>query len=126
MPVFSKAYRLVSKHDFQSVFAESNKISRHFLLALHRSTSLPCPRLGMIISKRYVKTAVSRNRLKRLIRESFRHHAHLLQGLDIIVLMRKKWTNDMQQKLQGEIEALWQALITTKSLPARQAASKEA
>jgi ribonuclease P protein component len=43
-------------------------------------------RLGMAISKKYCRLASDRNRLKRIIRESFRQHQAELKGLDLVVL----------------------------------------
>jgi ribonuclease P protein component len=45
--------------------------------------------LGLVIAKKHVKLAVHRNRLKRLIRESFRLRQEFMPPLDIIVLARK-------------------------------------
>ena len=42
-----------------------------------------------MIGKKNVKLAVQRNRLKRLIRESFRHNQETLAGWDIVVIARK-------------------------------------
>ena len=44
------------------------------------------PRLGLAVSRRVARSAVARHRLKRHIRESFRHHTESLAGLDIVVL----------------------------------------
>ncbi len=47
------------------------------------------PRLGISVSRKKVKTAVGRNRLKRLIREAFRlSKPELPPGLDLIVVPR--------------------------------------
>ena len=46
------------------------------------------PRLGLAVPRRVARRAVVRNRLKRRIRESFRHHAEGLAGLDVVVLAR--------------------------------------
>ncbi len=40
----------------------------------------------MAISKKYCRPASGRNRLKRIVRESFRQHRAELEGLDIVVL----------------------------------------
>lgn len=56
---------------------------------------LQTARLGLVISKKNVKRAVQRNRIKRQIRERFRQFPQRegpeldLSGLDIIVLARK-------------------------------------
>ena len=41
-----------------------------------------------------MKTAVSRNKVKRTIRESFRTHTDILSGLDIVVLAQQQITPD--------------------------------
>ena len=47
------------------------------------------PRLGISISRKKVKTAAGRNRLKRLIREAFRlSKSELPAGLDLIIVPR--------------------------------------
>ena len=47
------------------------------------------PRLGISVSRKKVKTAAGRNRLKRLIRESFRlSKPELPAGLDLIIVPR--------------------------------------
>ena len=55
-------------------------------MVLAYPNSSGCPRLGLAISKKKLAKAVARNRIKRIIRESFRYHQALLAGLDIVVL----------------------------------------
>ena len=43
-------------------------------------------RLGLAISKKNCRFATDRNRIKRVIRESFRHHQPTLAGLDVVVI----------------------------------------
>jgi ribonuclease P protein component len=43
----------------------------------------------LVIAKKHLRFAVQRNRMKRLIRESFRKQQQSFQGLDVIVLSRK-------------------------------------
>ncbi len=50
-------------------------------------------RLGMIVPKRLVVSAVKRNRIKRLIRECFRQRQSELAGLDIIARLRASATD---------------------------------
>lgn len=49
-------------------------------------------RLGLAISKKQVRRAVDRNRLKRLARDVFRLHRGELDGLDLVVMARAKAT----------------------------------
>ena len=55
---------------------------------LARANRLDGARLGMAISRKRVPKAVCRNRIKRVARDSFRHHRRELGELDIVVLAR--------------------------------------
>lgn len=52
----------------------------------------PQARLGIVVAKKNIKLAVDRNRLKRLVRESFRKQQLGLLGLDIVVIIKKDAT----------------------------------
>ncbi len=77
------------------------------MLALYRPSSNSYPRLGMIIGKQHVRRAADRNRLRRVIRESFRHHQEKLKGLDIIVVLRSQCT----PLLRDDTDTIWQQLV---------------
>jgi ribonuclease P protein component len=47
-------------------------------------------RLGMIVPKRIVATAVERNRIKRILREGFRLRQAGLVGLDVVARVRDR------------------------------------
>lgn len=51
--------------------------------------SLQHPRLGLIVPKKLLSTAVSRNRVKRLLREWFRQKQENYPGLDIIARLKR-------------------------------------
>jgi ribonuclease P protein component len=42
-------------------------------------------RLGMLVTRKHASHAVDRNRIKRCIREAFRHEQALLGSLDVLV-----------------------------------------
>ena len=83
------------------------------MLALFHPNQLPQARLGIIIPKQHIKLAVSRNVLRRVIRESFRHQQEVLKGLDIIVLIRSKWCPLDKQALRKEVDHLWQKIMVS-------------
>jgi ribonuclease P protein component len=107
---FSRANRLRSKHDFQSVFAKPRKAVQKHVIALYQPNHTLQARIGIIIAKHVVKLAVQRNRVRRVIRESFRQHKDALKGLDIIILMRSKCTPLDNNVLREDIDRLWQTL----------------
>ena len=73
-------------------------------------------RLGLAISKRVSKRAVDRNRLKRLVRESFRRIRHELPHVDVLVMAREPAKDLPGPQLLAEIDALWAKLKPLKTI----------
>ena len=74
--------------EFSAVYEARVRESRGPLTVYARPNDLPHPRLGLSVSRK-VGTAVRRNRIKRLVRESFRLLQHdLPQGYDLLVVVR--------------------------------------
>ena len=71
------------------------------------------PRLGLVISRKAARTAVARNRIKRLVRESFRHAQQQFGGLDIVVIGRPGVALQANQVFVESLDKLWNKLIKT-------------
>ena len=85
---FARPQRLLTPFHFKHVFARPQRCSNKSITLLARENKLPYARLGLAISKKQLRRAVDRNRVKRLIRESFRSQQQQLVGLDIVVMVR--------------------------------------
>lgn len=111
---FSKALRLLTPADFKQVFDSAElRVSSKELLILARINRFDHPRLGLVIAKKHVRRAVQRNRIKRVIRESFRHRQAALlgaQGIDTIVLARGGIDKLNNPELQHLLDGLWHQL----------------
>ena len=110
---FSKNQRLLTKAEFQSVFDQAKKINQRYLLLLFKKNTQPSSRLGIIVSKRVAKKAVTRNRIKRTIRESFRQWQQKITGFDIIIIARQQCDVQDNKKLREGLDLLWQKLIAS-------------
>ena len=86
---FRRAYRLQTAGEFRAVFANPLKSNDRYFTVLTKPNEQTHPRLGLVVMKKRFKRAVQRNRLKRLIRESFRQYAAQLKNLDIVVLAKE-------------------------------------
>ena len=64
-------------------------------------------RLGLGIAKSQVPTAVARNRLKRLIRESFRAVAVTLEGYDVVVVARRPASVLTNREVRDQLRRGW-------------------
>jgi ribonuclease P protein component len=85
---FRPAHRLRLPREFSAVYEARTRETRGPLTVYALPNELSHPRLGMSVSRK-VGTAVRRNRIRRLIRESFRLLQHdLPQGYDLVVVVR--------------------------------------
>lgn len=62
--------------------------------------------MGMVVSKKVHKTAVQRNRIKRLIRETFRRHPNL-QEAEYVVMAKSLAPALKNSELMTLLDALW-------------------
>ena len=85
---FPKSHRLRSRADFSAVYDAKTRESRGPLTVYARPSELTHLRMGMSMSRK-VGIAARRNRMRRLLRESFRHLQHELPGgYDLLVIVR--------------------------------------
>ncbi len=108
---FTRQQRLLSPAQFSRVFAEQAVRSVDGSLTLLAAPNdLGYPRLGLAIAKKQLRLAVDRNRCKRVIRESFRHNAAELPGLDIVVLARSELVHTDKRQLHDKLARHWRRL----------------
>lgn len=113
---FSKKLRLLGAADYQPVFKNARyKVSCQHILVLAVDSNTPFPRLGLVIAKKNIAKAVARNRVKRIIRESFRHNQGLLPALDIVILARSGLGTLDNELVRKKIKRHWQDLLQKAS-----------
>ena len=105
---FTKSQRLLNSSDFSAVFdgAQFKAPHSHFLI-LAIPNALGHSRLGLVIAKKNVRLAKDRNRIKRLVRESFRLKQHNLPAIDAIVLARRGSGELENPALIKTLDSLW-------------------
>ncbi|MEN8220394.1 MAG: ribonuclease P protein component [Pseudomonadota bacterium] len=108
--LFTRQLRLLKAQDYKYVFERPAKSTDPYLTVLARPNGRDFARLGLAISKKRLKRAVDRNRLKRLIRESFRHHQSHLAGLDCVVLAKNGVAQVNNHTLLLSLARHWQQL----------------
>ncbi|MBM7062682.1 ribonuclease P protein component [Pseudomonas sp. UL073] len=112
---FGREKRLLTPRHFKTVFdSPSAKVPGKNVLLLARQNDQGHPRLGLVIGKKSVKLSVERNRLKRVIRNSFRLHQLELNGWDIVVVARKGIGDQENAELAHQFGKLWKRLARNK------------
>ncbi len=61
----------------------------HFLLIKNNFNEFHHPRIAIIIKKKYIKLAVQRNKIKRIIYETFRLKQHKIKKYDYLLIIKK-------------------------------------
>ena len=87
---FQKADRLLKRSDFVLLSRSGKKLHSANFLALYRKGTAGRSRLGITVTKK-VANAPGRNRLKRIVRESFRHNRGKFKGdWDIVIIAKQR------------------------------------
>ena len=113
---FTKSLRLLDSNAYKTVFDDAQiKVSSKQSLLLARlnqnsNSHIAMPRLGLVIAKKNVRLATQRNRIKRIIRESFRLRQHQLGGVDTVVLARRGLDQLDNNDLHQLFDKLWSQL----------------
>lgn len=113
---FPKASRLLNASDYDTVFANNQyKVANRHFLILASSHNKTGSRLGIVVAKKNIPLAVQRNRIKRLLRESFRLRSESCGQLDIVVLVRKGADKLRNPEIFQSLQKLWRDLESKQS-----------
>ncbi|MCW8933522.1 MAG: ribonuclease P protein component [Gammaproteobacteria bacterium] len=116
---FSRQFRLLKPDEYSRVFKNPVRSSDRYLtiLAVMRENSASessdlvlTPRLGLAISKKNAKRAVDRNRIKRLIRESFRQNLQMLPAIDLVIMAKPVTKHAENQQIFQSLTQHWNKL----------------
>jgi len=99
---FQKSKRLRETDEISSVFSFKCQIYGDYLRLLVKPNELNYPRFTGIIRKKTAPHAVTRNYIKRSLREIFRRNQHLFENLDIVVLAHKSFTGSSFRLIEEE------------------------
>ena len=113
---FARESRLLTPGQFQAVFSKPIRFGSHHFTILIIPSKLSSDsdknnRLGLAIAKKRVKLAVQRNRVKRIVRESFRLNQHKLPAIDMVVMVKSGIDQLDNQEINQQLEKIWRKII---------------
>lgn len=107
---FSRRHRFAQRGSFGPVLRSPRKI-RGRLAVVHAVTGAGAvSRLGIALTRRLVPSSLERNRVKRMVRETFRRHEVKDAGLDCVVSLRSRFDPATAEELRAEVAALFDQL----------------
>ncbi|TKB46409.1 ribonuclease P protein component [Thalassotalea mangrovi] len=107
---FNRESRLLTPGHFQQVFDHPSRYGSSHFTILVTSNKDDKNRLGMAIAKKRVKLAVQRNRIKRLVRESFRLNQHKLPAVDLVVMVKSGIDQLENEAINQQLEKIWRKI----------------
>src|SRR5262245_25401178 len=110
---FGAELRLRSKLQFDAIYASGRRIDDRFFGLRVKSNGLEHPRLGLAVAVKTAGNAVVRNRLRRLVRESFRLAQHQLPAVDVVVSAKFPAVQAPVTTLRASLATLWQRVAST-------------
>lgn len=84
---FPRSARVRARADFDRIFQNGRRHATPLLAVHWHATGVPA-RLGLAVSRKVDPHAVGRNRIKRILRDVFRHHRPQLAAGDYVVVAR--------------------------------------
>ena len=104
---------------YRAVFAEGKRLSSGcFRLHVFLPDNAAEPRLGVAVSKRVDKSAVVRNRLRRQVKDVFRHRRAELNNGDYVVIAKPDAAKADNRALRSELLSLFERARTLKPVAA--------
>lgn len=115
---FDSRARLRTPREFRRVFAEGERVVAAGMVVIAAPGGHDTARLGLAIAKRRVRRAVDRNRIKRVLRESFRHVRAALPSADVVVLARERAGAMSNAQLFAALAPVWSRMAEDDTLAA--------
>jgi ribonuclease P protein component len=110
---FESRLRLTSKPQFDAIYASGRRLDDRFFGLRVKPNGLEFARIGLAVAVKTAGSAVQRNRLRRLVRESFRLSRHELPAVDIVVAAKFPAAEAPPTTLRASLATLWKRVAST-------------
>ena len=112
-----KRVRIRKTRDYRWVQGRGRKLRQTFLLAIAISGATGVARMGITVSRK-VGNAVTRNRVKRWLREAIRHERIDLEGVwDVVFIAHPSSANVGAQAIRDDVAAVVRRLSNSGPAP---------
>jgi ribonuclease P protein component len=101
-----KQAKMIKTDDFSSVFNFRKRIATQYLAIHYQPNTHHRARLGLVVGKKVAKLSVSRNYMRRVLREFFRLQQHDICHVDLIIRVQKKFSKKDFIQIKQEFDSL--------------------
>jgi ribonuclease P protein component len=108
---FPRASRLTDKPQFDAVHRLGQRASDALFQVITRANDVGRARLGLAVGVKAAGNAARRNRLKRLVRESFRHRQQDLPPVDVVINARAGAARSGNDAIRASLAAHWDRIV---------------
>lgn len=112
---FTKQAKLIKTDEFSSVFNFRKRLSAKYLVVHYQPNSLQHARLGLVVGKKTAKLSVSRNYMRRVLREFFRLQQDEIRPVDLVVRVQKKFDRSDFILIKQEFATLMAKLLVSNT-----------
>ncbi|MCK8826837.1 ribonuclease P protein component [Natroniella acetigena] len=99
--------KLKKTYEFRKVYKKGKSVANRLLVLYVLFTGDSNRRVGYSVTKK-VGNAVVRNRVKRVLREVYRHNnSKLVSGIDLVLIARKPIVNASYQQIENRLNHLF-------------------
>lgn len=115
---FPPGRRLRRKAEFDATYATGRRSGDAYFGMVARANGATGARLGLAVATKVAGSSVARNRIRRVIRETFRLRQRELPAVDVVVSARGRARGARNDVLRASLNTLWDKLIEScASLP---------
>ncbi|WP_408955301.1 ribonuclease P protein component [Natroniella sp. ANB-PHB2] len=99
--------KLKKTYQFRKVYKRGKSVANRLLVLYVLSTENSTRRIGYSVTKK-IGNAVVRNRVKRILKEAYRHNNDkLVSGVDLVLIARKPIVNASYQRIENRLNHLF-------------------
>lgn len=99
--------RLRRKSEFEAVYARGRRFGDAYFGIVARANEAGYARLGLAVATKAAGNSVERNRVRRVIRETFRLRQREFPALDLVVSARGAVARAGNAVLRASLDTLW-------------------